>query len=114
MNTSTAAASDSSPVATRVILRRLFLTLFLRGRSSRGLQKSTTPSSVASKLKLTLAVYALLGLTALLYSGQTLFTLSASLHAMTFMFLGLFIAASGGEVLFNYRRRAGSMLNGTT
>ena len=39
-------------------LRRLFLTLFLRGRSSRGLQKETTPKTVGSKLALTLVFYA--------------------------------------------------------
>ena len=43
-------------------LRRLFLTLFLRGRTSRGLQKDRAPKSVGSKLALTLVSYALFGL----------------------------------------------------
>jgi hypothetical protein len=82
-------------------LRRLFLTLFLRGRSSRGLQKETTPKSVGSKLALTLVFYALFGLFALFFRGQPVFALSVYLHGMTFVFLGMFIAASAGEVLFN-------------
>ena len=99
MNDTTAIAATQT--STHAALRRLFLTLFLRGRSSRGLQKSTAPTSVARKLWLTLAIYALFGLTAFLYWGQSVFALSASLHSMTFLFLGMFIAASGGEVLFN-------------
>ena len=79
-------------------LRRLFLTLFLRGRSSRGLQKSSAPTSVVKKLWLTLGVYALFGLTAIVYWRQSVFALSASLHSMTFLFLGMFIAASGGAL----------------
>ena len=58
------AAAALSPART---LRRLFLTLFLRGRSSRGLQKDAAPKSVGSKLGLTLAFYALFGLFALFF-----------------------------------------------
>jgi ABC-2 type transport system permease protein len=83
------------------VLRRLFLTLFLRGRSSRGLQKATAPKSVGSKLALTLLFYALFGMVALLFRHQPVFALSVYLHALTFVFLGMFIAASAGEVLFN-------------
>jgi ABC-2 type transport system permease protein len=82
-------------------LRRLFLTLFLRGRSSRGLRKESAPKSVGSKLALTLGLYALFGLFALFFKGQPVFALSVYLHGMTFVFLGMFIAASAGEVLFN-------------
>ena len=78
-------------------LRRLFLTLFLRGRSSRGLRKESAPKSVGSKLGLTLAFYALFGLFALFFKGQPVFALSVYLHGMTFVFLGMFIAASAGE-----------------
>ena len=92
------AAAALSPERT---LRRLFLTLFLRGRSSRGLQKDAAPKSVGSKLGLTLAFYALFGLFALFFHGQPVFALSVYLHGMTFVFLGMFIAASAGEVLFN-------------
>ena len=82
-------------------LRRLFLTLFLRGRSARGLRKENTPNSVGSKLAMTLVFYALFGLFALFFKGQPVFALSVYLHGMTFVFLGLFVAASAGEVLFN-------------
>ena len=82
-------------------LRRLFLTLFLRGRGARGLQKSGVPKSVASKLTWALVIYALVGCVAFSMLGQPTFVLSIYLHAMTFVFLGMFVAASSGEVLFN-------------
>lgn len=82
-------------------LRALFLTLFLRGRSARGLQRETAPKSIASKLWKVLLGYALYGcLFALLYR-QPLIVQAALLHATSFVLLGLFIAASSGDVLFN-------------
>ena len=83
------------------ILRRLFLTLFLRGRGARGLQKAGAPKSVARKLALSLVFYALFGLFALTFLRQPVFALSIYMHAMTLVFLGMFVAASAGEVLFN-------------
>jgi hypothetical protein len=82
-------------------LRRLFLTLFLRGRSSRGLRKASAPKSVGSKLAFTLALYALVGLVAFGFQHQPVFALALYLHAMTLVFLGMFVASSAGEVLFN-------------
>lgn len=82
-------------------LRRLFLTLFLRGRSARGLRKENAPQSVASKLSLTLFIYAAVGCVALTFRHQPIFTLSIYLHGMTLVFLGMTIATSAGEVLFN-------------
>ncbi|HWH69635.1 MAG TPA: hypothetical protein VNT26_09635, partial [Candidatus Sulfotelmatobacter sp.] len=82
-------------------LRRLFLTLFLRGRTSRGLHKGDAPRSVGSKLAITLAFYALVGVVALMFAKQPVFALALYLHAMTLVFLGMFVAASAGEVLFN-------------
>jgi hypothetical protein len=82
-------------------LRRLFLLLFLRGRTSRGLKRNNTPRSVGRKLGTTLAAYALIGMFAMTFLGQPVFSLSAYLHAMTFVFLGMFVAASAGEILFN-------------
>ena len=93
-------AAPSAPVPSRV-LRRLFLTVFLRGRSSRGLQKESAPRSIGSKLALTLMFYGLFGLFACFFVRQPLFVLSIYLHGMTFVFIGMFVAASGGEVLFN-------------
>jgi len=82
-------------------LRKLFLTLFLRGRGARGLRKEAAPKSVGSKLALTLLFYALFGLMALAFLRQPVFTLAVYLHGMTLMFLGMFVASSAGEVLFN-------------
>lgn len=87
--------------STRRALRRLFLTLFLRGRGARGLRKESAPKSVGSKLGLTLFFYALAGLLALICVRQPVFSLSLYLHGMTLVFLGMFVAASAGEVLFN-------------
>jgi hypothetical protein len=82
-------------------LRRLFLTLFLRGRGARGLQKDRAPKSVGTKLAGTLAVYALFGCFGLAMFGHSVFTQATYLHGMTLMFLGMFVASSAGEVLFN-------------
>jgi len=73
----------------------------LRGRGARGLQKSGAPKSVANKLLLALVTYAVVGCVAFSFLGQPTFVLSVYLHAMTFVFLGMFVAASSGEVLFN-------------
>jgi hypothetical protein len=96
MNTSAGNAD-----APEKILRRLFLTLFLRGRSSRGLKKEKAPKSVGEKLSLTLLYYTAFGFLSLFLIRQPVFALSVWLHAMTFVFLGMFVASSAGEVLFN-------------
>ena len=82
-------------------LRRLFLTLFLRGRGARGLNRQGAPKSIGEKLALTLVLYALFGCMALFFLRQPVFALAIYLHAMTFVFLGMFVAASAGEILFN-------------
>ena len=83
-------------------LRRLFLTLFLRGRGARGLNLKSTPKSVGAKLSLTLLFYGVLGaMISLGMMKQHVFALAVYLHAMTFAFLGMFVASSSGEVLFN-------------
>jgi len=82
-------------------LRRLFLTLFLRGRGARGLNRNAAPKSIKDKLLLTLLFYGLFGCLALTMMNQPVFALAVYLHAMTFMFLGMFVASSAGEILFN-------------
>jgi len=84
-------------------LRKLFLTIYLRGRSSRGLKLKTAPKSVGRKLALALIVYTLFGFIALpfLLGKQPLFALAIYTHSMTFIFLGMFVSSSAGEVLFN-------------
>lgn len=82
-------------------LRRLFLMLYLRGRSSRGLRRLGTPKSLGSKLFFALVVYAGFGLFACYFIHQRVFALAIYLHSFTFMFLGMFVSSSAGEVLFN-------------
>ncbi len=94
------ASAMSAPTPNQA-LRRLFLTLFLRGRGARGLNRSTAPKSIAKKLALTLAFYLFFGCFALVMMRQPVFALAIYLHAMTFAFLGMFVAASAGEILFN-------------
>lgn len=99
-----APAVAAAPPQDRV-LRRLFLMLFLRGRTSRGLGQQQrhkgAPSSIGKRLGMVLGFYAFFGIMALGMMGQQLFVLSLYLHAMTFMLLGMYVASSAGEVLFN-------------
>src|SRR5437763_1218838 len=82
-------------------LRRLFLMLFLRGRTSRGLTKGKAPKSIGRRLGFGLLFYALFGMTALSFIRQPVFAVSLFTHGMTLIFLGMFVATSAGEVLFN-------------
>lgn len=82
-------------------LRRLYLTLFLRGHSARGLNKEKVPGSIGQKLAFQLILYALIGLVAVSFVRLPIFALATYLHAMTFTFLGMFLASTVGEVLFN-------------
>lgn len=82
-------------------LRRLFLMLFLRGRGARGLRKERAPKSLQSKLALTLFIYAAFGCLVFSFWGRPILALSIYLHAMTIIFLGMFIGSSAGEILFN-------------
>jgi hypothetical protein len=56
---------------------------------------------VARKLALSLLFYAAFGLMAISFRGQPVFLLSACLHSLTLVFLGMFVASSAGEILFN-------------
>ncbi|HEX4125491.1 MAG TPA: hypothetical protein VHY37_12240 [Tepidisphaeraceae bacterium] len=82
-------------------LRRLFLMLFLRGRSARGLRRKTVPRSMAKKLFGTLSAYFVFGMLSLSFIRQPIFALAIYLHALTFVFLAMMIASSVGEILFN-------------
>jgi hypothetical protein len=93
--------SPAPPPSPGRTLRQLFLTLFLRGRSSRALQKKTAPKSVGQKLALTLLFYGAFGCLAFTLQGQPIFALAVYLHALTFILLGMFVASSAGEILFN-------------
>jgi ABC-2 type transport system permease protein len=99
--TTTPAASHVRAPSPQKTLHRLFLTLFLRGRTSRGLEHKKAPRSMGQKLALTLGLYALVGLVAITFGRLPIFALSVYLHSTTFAFLGMFLASSAGEVLFN-------------
>jgi hypothetical protein len=94
-------ASTTIPSSQSKVLRRLYLTLFLRGRSARGLSQKNGSKSIAMRLGLTLFFYAMFGCFALAMLGQPLFSLSLYLHGVSLFFVGMFVAASSGEVLFN-------------
>ena len=89
------------PTTPERTLRRLFLTLFLRGRGARGLTKANAPTTVGRKLLLTLLFYTVIGIAAVALEGQSVFALAVYLHAMTLVLVGMFVATSAGEVLFN-------------
>ncbi len=89
-----------SSAAQSKVLRNLYLTLFLRGRTSRGL-KDRGPRSIAGKLWLTLLFYAAAGCFSLFMLGQPVFSISLYLHGAAMFFIGMFVASSAGEVLFN-------------
>ncbi|HVS73547.1 MAG TPA: hypothetical protein VHQ47_20150 [Phycisphaerae bacterium] len=94
-------AETPTTLSANKALRRLFLTLFLRGRSVRGLHKSNLPTSLPKKLGLTLLFYALFGTIAAASGPKPTIVTALVLHTMTLLFLAMFIAASSGEILFN-------------
>jgi hypothetical protein len=75
--------------------------LFLRGRSSRGIRVQTAPKSVWRKLALALIIYACFGISSIGFHDRPVFGLAIYLHGMTFVFLGMFVSSSAGEILFN-------------
>ena len=82
-------------------LRRLFMTVFLRGQSARGQTKESTPKTLTKKLGWTLVTYAGMGALSLFFIGKPILMLSISMHSITFLALGMFVAGSAGEALFN-------------
>lgn len=93
--------SDTPSPLSYGALRRLYRTLFLRGRAARGLQGRRLPTSIGVKLRWLLLVYGIFGLMALAFPTDTILVYSASLHTISFFLLGTMIAASSGEILFN-------------
>lgn len=63
--------------------------------------KNRGPRSVGAKLWLTLLFYVLAGSLSLMMFGQSVFSLSLYLHGAALFFIGMFVASSAGEVLFN-------------
>src|SRR4051794_32065119 len=95
------AADPTAPPSIEKTLRQLFLTIFLRGQSGRGLAKDKTPTAVVKRLWGFLLIYGLLGATTLFLSGQSTFVIAVSNHGLTFLMLGMFVASSAGDALFN-------------
>src|SRR3712207_3644484 len=93
--------ATTKAVSTERTLHRLFLTLFLRGRTSRGLKKDAAPTTVGRKLGIVLGFYALFGMVAISLVGQKAFVLATYLHAITFISVAMFVVGSAGDVLFN-------------
>ena len=91
--------SDAGAAAEKTL--RSFPRCFFAAAARADCKKETAPGSIGQKLFLTLCFYALFGCVALFFVGQPVFALSVYLHAMTFVFLGLFVASSAGEILFN-------------
>jgi hypothetical protein len=90
----------TAPLSDRA-LRRLFLTLFVRGRTAVSRGKSAAPKSVGERLALVLLTYSAFGLVAIGGIGQPVLVLSAMLHGFTFFCLAVFLMTSAGETLFN-------------
>ena len=93
--------ANVSTVSPEKTLRRLFLLVFMRGQSARGLTKESAPRSLLDKMLLILLVYGAMGLFSLFLVTQKVLVQSVFLHAMTFMAVGMFVATSSGEALFN-------------
>jgi len=90
-------------IQTGHILRKLYLTLFLRGGMAAGTlrKRKQTPTSVGRKMGISLVIYALSGLVFLGLASRAVFPFSLNLHNMTMLFVILFVSGSAGHVLFD-------------
>ncbi len=93
--------ADERAIPPARALRKIFLLLFLRGRAFRGLNAKRAHGSVGTKLGLMLGVYVVFGALCLTLVHEPVFVMAAYLHGLTFVMVGLFVAGSAGEVLFN-------------
>ena len=94
-------AKEPKSLSPEQALRKLFLTVFLRGQSGRGLTKETTPKNIFTKMWGMLGIYALMGFMCLFAITQPVLVLSTYQHALTFFMLGTLVASAAGEMLFN-------------
>lgn len=96
-----AVAKEPKSLSPEQALRKLFLTVFLRGQSGRGLTKETTPKNIFTKMWTMLGVYTVMGVMSLFAITQPVLVLSTYQHGLTFFMLGTLIASTAGEMLFN-------------
>jgi ABC-2 type transport system permease protein len=80
------------------VLRRLFLTIMLRGR--RQLQGKPSRFGPWLALGLSLGFFSLISLVALTFS-RDLFLFAGLLHSLAFLMVGMNLATTGGQLLFN-------------
>lgn len=88
----------ATPSAQARVLRRLFLTIMLRGRR----QKQGKPSRLGPWLTLTLplGLFALVSLLAFTFPRAP-FIFAGLLHSLAFLMVGMNLATTGGQLLFN-------------
>lgn len=88
----------ATPKAQASVLRRLFLTIMLRGRR----QKLGKPSRLGPLLTLGLSLgfFALISLVAFAFPRSP-FVFAGLLHALAFLMVGMNLATTGGQLLFN-------------
>ena len=93
--------SEAQATLPGMALRHLFRTLFFRGRAGRRPRARSTPKSMQAVLWLSLIFYTIMGCAAFAFPRSSVLAFAAPLHGVTFFLLGIYVAASAGEVLFN-------------
>jgi hypothetical protein len=88
----------ATPIAQARVLRRLFLTIMLRGRRQRHGKPSRLKPWLA--LSLSLGLFALISFVAMGFPLQ-LFIYAGLLHSLAFLMVGMNLATTGGQLLFN-------------
>jgi len=93
-------SGDSAP-SNEKVLRRLFLLLFSRGRSSRGLDLKKLRASKGRRALGLFAAFALFGFPSFIAYGHPVAYLAVMQHAMTFLFIGSYVVTVASATMFN-------------
>ncbi len=96
-----AADSSSLPAARpqHLVLQRLYLTLMFRGRRTGGKRRRLL--GPMESFILSLLAFSALGCIAFALRGLSFATFAVSLHAMTFLMIGMNLATTSGSILFS-------------